>query len=897
MSKKLIEEVQLKLTEEKWTRATLNDYVIGNFKEFDQIIDEVKSAKLFNEIKQLCEEHLINTKNSIIALYISGVIALNKQTIDDSHLMDLIAIFTDHHKWKIVEYLCQRILQFGENKDALRKLSEAMKNLDDKKNMYDIWQRLLKVDYSEAEIAKRLAEVRENEGNADDAILYYRKAIHRYVNKKMFSNVRDIWNKLVTHGVDDYEFFFLIEKKVAKSMNSDRAVTLLEALYPATKEREEWGTAINILKRILNYDPKNNWARQQIIQCYRSNYTGHSHLEECLNLSNLNQNWRNVAEAIADFEKHISFDEGNFVHHKTWGVGIIKKIHGDEIIVDFSRKRTHSMSLKMAVGALQSLTREHIWVLKSIHPKDKLKTKIKSDIPWALKIIIRSFDNLSDMKKIKAELVPAIFSQSEWSVWSPEARRILKTDPAFGNLPDRLDQFLVRDRPMSFDEKTFNQFKAEKKFFSKIQYLMDFLDNSDPDSDFFAEMLNYFVSLLNIGTVNFQVVSSYLLLNRITAVYPFLDTGPDCDFSDLWADIEDPVGIFSDINNEELRIDFLNSIKSNVDDWQKVYLDILPVHPSETIIGQLYDAGFKDDVVRKLGNIIEHFRERRDSFMWLAQNINISDALLHFPVDMEKITINIIRLLALTYNDIENKRDVVENRKINRQANNFLFKEGKLKEVLGNSGKSSAIRIFTLLNDITFIAPSLKKEYRSLLKKLHPGIFLSGERKTKTPVSTPANANYFYSTQTMITKKHNELKNLVEVEIPKNSKEIGNAIELGDLSENAEYKAAKERQESLQIKAGKLKESLDRVRAFPKDEVSDGKVGFGTKITIEDMIDGGEQSYTILGPWESNPSEKTISYLSPFGNAFLGSKIGNLLEFDINDRHYKFTIRGINPVL
>lgn len=140
---------------------------------------------------------------------------------------------------------------------------------------------------------------------------------------------------------------------------------------------ESWDKSIVVLKRILTYDPKNVVARKEITECFRNKYSGHSHLDEYIRLSNLNQSWRNVHEAIADFEKHISFDTGNFVWHRSWGIGRIREIRGNSIVIDFARKRNHEMSLKMAVSALTSLDKEHIWVLKSIWPKDKLKEKIK----------------------------------------------------------------------------------------------------------------------------------------------------------------------------------------------------------------------------------------------------------------------------------------------------------------------------------------------------------------------------------------------------------------------------------------------------------------------------------------------------------------------------------------
>ena len=69
--------------------------------------------------------HLRHTRNSIIALYLSGIVSLSKQLVDDSNLVALISIFSDNHKWNIVEYLANRILEYGENKFALKTLAEC----------------------------------------------------------------------------------------------------------------------------------------------------------------------------------------------------------------------------------------------------------------------------------------------------------------------------------------------------------------------------------------------------------------------------------------------------------------------------------------------------------------------------------------------------------------------------------------------------------------------------------------------------------------------------------------------------------------------------------------------------------------------------------------------------
>jgi transcription elongation factor GreA-like protein len=223
MATDLVKTVTELLNEEKWTRATLNSYSISNFKDLDGIIEQARSEGLADEVRALASEHLKHTSNSIIALYLSGTIALSKELVDDTNLIMLISIFTDNHKWNVVEYLSNRILEFGENKYALRTLGECYENRNDEQKKLEVWDRLVRVDFEEADIVKHLGEKREEAGDADAAVDYYKKAIHRFINKKQFASVKELWDKLIKLCPEDIDFFFHIEGRIARAISGERA--------------------------------------------------------------------------------------------------------------------------------------------------------------------------------------------------------------------------------------------------------------------------------------------------------------------------------------------------------------------------------------------------------------------------------------------------------------------------------------------------------------------------------------------------------------------------------------------------------------------------------------------------------------------------------------------------
>lgn len=889
MSDLVLNKVNELLNEEKWTRATLNSYTINNFNELDVLIKSVEEPGSRLEVKDACDEHLVHTRNSIIALYISGVIALSRQVIDDASLIKIINIFTDNHKWNIVEFLCNRILSYGENKFALHTLAECYDHENEKDKKYEIWKRLIKVDYEEADIVKFLAVNEEENANIDMAVEYYKRAIHRYINKKHFSSVKEIWVKLVTLIPDETDFYFHIEKKVSKINSTERASQLLEELYAVHKKKEQWDKCISILKRILFYDSKNVAARREIIESFRQKYKDHGNLEEYVRLSNLNQSWRNVHDAIGDFEKHISVDEGTFVAHRSWGIGLIREIKGNNIIIDFTKKRGHVMSLKMAVSALTSLKKDHIWVLKSIWPKDKLHDSVKNNVAWALKMVIKSFNNTANMKQIKAELVPSVLTPGEWSTWSTEARKQLKTDPAFGNVPEKIDSFVVRDTPMSFDEKTYNRFKAERGYFGKLKILKEFLDHSDPESEYFGEIFNYFTAFLKGDSIsNEYVVSSFLIINQIVSIYPFLNPGITYEFKDLLTEnIEDIESIFSVIEDSELKQEFLKALKANFIEWPKLFVKLFPYHLSKYIIGILADEKYSDLLKELYSRTLYQYKDKREAFIWLARNTEKSSWYDDYGINFEKVLIGMIHLLDISFREIKNKREVSFNRKINKQILNFLFKEKYLPDQLETADEDSLNRIFSLVNDVKDLDPSVKLELKStILSRFSHFRFHGEEEKEKV-------SRGLIVTRKSFEEKQKKLKHILEVEIPINSKEIGVAIEMGDLKENAEYKAGKEKQELLNIAVSKIKEDLEKASIISPNEVDPSTISFGTEVKLFNIKTEQNEVFTFLGPWESDPSNHCISYLSPFGNKLWNHKEGDEVSFEINERNYKYRIEKI----
>ena len=120
-----------------------------------------------------------------------------------------------------------------------------------------------------------------------------------------------------------------------------------------------------------------------------------------------------------------------------------------------------------------------------------------------------------------------------------------------------------------------------------------------------------------------------------------------------------------------------------------------------------------------------------------------------------------------------------------------------------------------------------------------------------------------------------ELDQLKQVERPRNIQAIEEARAHGDLSENAEFDAAKERQSFLESRINELEYKLANVDIIDPASISKDKAVFGATVVLENIDTGEEVEYQLVGPEESSINEGRISVTSPLGSAILGKTLGD----------------------
>ncbi len=151
-----------------------------------------------------------------------------------------------------------------------------------------------------------------------------------------------------------------------------------------------------------------------------------------------------------------------------------------------------------------------------------------------------------------------------------------------------------------------------------------------------------------------------------------------------------------------------------------------------------------------------------------------------------------------------------------------------------------------------------------------------------------------YYTAEGLKKLRLELAQLKDVERPRASQAIAEARDKGDLSENAEYDAAKEAQGMLEMKISKLEEQLSGARVIDESQMDTSKILVLSKVKIKNQTNGMVMNYTLVADGEADLATGKLSVNSPIGKGLLGKTVGDVAEVQVPNGIIKFDILEIS---
>ena len=451
--------------------------------------------------------------------------------------------------------------------------------------------------------------------------------------------------------------------------------------------------------------------------------------------------------------------------------------------------------------------------------------------------------------------------------------------------------FELRENELTIYEEIISKFKKTTNFENKVKLIIDYITRGgDINSESSQPMIDYFMEVLNAPSEP----NERKFLSVIVLYYGNYEgiKIEEIDKSIVFG-IKNMIDLYDNLEMD-IKKSLLDILKIMLKDWDYKYVDLM-LHTSVTkqhsyMLKQLaYREKF--EVINSLiVSATNTFQENPELYTWLAKAIfeELTEELrTNLDLSEQEIIFRMLSLVDLLNSEIESKSNVGRNKKLLNMINDILFKKGLLGRFIEDADETISRSIVRILYSSTYLNEDVKNDFIDKITKKYPAL-KKVNKQEKVKMRHP-----FLVTGKSFGEKQTELSRIITVEIPENSRAIGEAMEKGDLRENAEYKAALEKQDQLKAMVSKLEKELNQAKIIEKSKVDTTEVDVGTKVTLLNEDTGEKMNYQILGQWDVDLKKNTISYHSPLGKAILEKKIGEEAEFEFDGNPKKFKILNI----
>lgn len=889
-----------------------SSYKTATFQEVDKKLEAMRSDEKRIELRQNAINLMRENPDSIILTYVAGKIKLMLRPHESNIMLNNLALdFYNVRNWDAAEFIALNVLKAAESPKALRVMGDVSSEKNDEVAKWDYYERFVKADNQDVEIIVKVADHYDSIGDKKNAMSFYQRALLRLAKTDDEAKIRDIFKNLLENGKTDFPFYVSYVDGISER-NTDLAMALYKELINyLIKERAELKKVENkpseirmnldniilVARKILLINPLDNDVRVQIVDALKIKFSASSRYAECSKKYNILQS-SDPIKAIDDFTKDIAYCEKTYVlQNSLRKVGLITSVQNGMIKVRYSATEEQEIPLEAAYTALQPLTNQHIKAIKKGVPAQKIVSKINSEggIKWLVKTLLYSAsDNKLQLKDMKAEVVPLIMDEVMWKQVAEKIKEEVKVNPYIRIIPGASDTYELTAYPSTPEEKVLYGFRASNTVYEKAEVMIEALkdNNIDKTSDAFLEMVDYFLMVSNDKMkatdlrLSATIMVDYALEKKVPAE-------SDVDFEDIFntlteLEIKDA---FRAINNTVIKKEFIDKVYKCDKNAYDTLETLFPYYVSSYIPSKMQRLNKKrfNEFVAK---IVNNFRENMQVFVYFATDAKLSEEQMKASnLSYDKMFKTELMAIATCHKTADSQ----ENRKNTKALLKDLIESKAIENYIKNAPRESIDEIKGLIIYNEGLETEDKKAFKTMILSRFPD-YDFGEGKKPVVVNVVKALSGFLATEASYDRKIEELKEIKEVQIPANLKEIQAARELGDLRENSEYQYAKEHKRELDRRVAELSSDLNTVKVVKKEDVVPGLVGFGMKVHIKDNLENREFYYTFFGRWESDPDNGIIDLNAPVGRNLINHKAGDRVEFDINGRACDYTILDIEEV-
>jgi transcription elongation GreA/GreB family factor len=667
------------------------------------------------------------------------------------------------------------------------------------------------------------------------ATLPFPEDVAALIERKDLEGLEDVWTRRMEETPEDLAFFFGIASAVKKKGAGESAVSWLRFLADYHAENGKLDMRYAILLEVARMAPTDATIRAELEEAARRRFAGHPSLAAVLSQFSLAAS-PDPSEAGNRIARWLRFAPGDLCFMPGHGAGKIVELNPalDVIRVDFGGARL-PFSIVSAEKNLQALPPGHFLRTKVEDPV-ALRSLAERDPAETVRRLLESFGGALPVAELKEHLA-GVVDDARWTSFWTAARKH----------PQVLLSGSGKQAAVSWTETADAADAAVRDAFlraephQKLELARKNAKRSRPLAAFFAESL----AKESRDAAGSRPALAWELSQAAARLAP---GEPEAFPAEALLSAGDPLALLREVRDHTARDKALDAIRERRPDWADFFAGHFGQEEDARILEKIYDAlgevaPRREDLTRR---VLRSPRQAPRAFLWLVERLPASarppaPALFHSLLE------------ALRQDEFSSHRARIKE----------LFEPGGLAVSLVQSAASEA-EARDMLSGLER-AGNLEDHRRIVVKEA----LLMRYPSLRAPAR-----EWIYGTPEAIAERRRELQQLSQVELPANAEAMRAAKEHGDLSENFEYHAARQRHEYLSARIATLADQLSRSRPLSPAEVDPSEVRVGTRVTMRDPASGTERTVTILGPWDSRPEEAVYSYESEFAQSLLGKAPG-----------------------
>lgn len=575
--------------------------------------------------------------------------------------------------------------------------------------------------------------------------------------------------------------------------------------------------------------------------------------------------------------------DSGFCMHRSWGFGRIKTVDTvfARFTIDFPNKPGHAMDLAFAAESLKPIPKDHILARKSAD-LDALRQMAALHHLDLIKVVLNSYGGKATVDQIQSVLVPDVIAD-DWKKWWEQAKREMKKDGHFVVPAKKTEPIVYQAQETSMQQRSLTDFRAAKGLKARVAVATEISKNAEDLGDKSA-VASEVIAALNAEIATYVRTQPAVALEGIFAredlramagsaaaegeVTAAQILGPDVKF-----------GVLMEALPAAKHRRALEAFKAaNPDRWHEVVrisLNAVSARLCKEFANLLTQEGQGSALKEALSRLVSQHTASSELLLWLGRERNESFTELLGPEVFRAM------LTAMERDQFNEKRS--------NKLREFIVSDQELISDLTASADIDVIKDLTRALQLSPVFDDMDK--RSLLARLvkaHPAVqsLVTGEQTKQESV--------LHVSWESLERKRAQYDEVVQKKIPANTQEIALARSYGDLSENHEFKAAKEMQGILKRQKAEMEILMDRARGTDFSNARTDVVSIGTIVQVMNLETNKVDTYTVLGAWDTDTDKGIISYLTPFGQAVLNRKVGDVVEFEVDGAKHRHRIEKID---